>query len=283
MRFEKRWIMIGNSQKINNSFLSEFDKSELSDLAESIANYYFPKGLILPSEIAKENNITFNYGNYNDSFDGLIECRNREFHIYVNVDRVEHPYTERARFTFAHELGHYFIDEQRNALMLGISPSPLCFTGFASKNYAERQADYFASCLLLPKTKIINDCFRRKFSYQIIDELAKKYQVSLTATAIRFSDIGNHPIMVVYSQANKIVWYCHSDDFPYWTLRHGKIKVPEDTSAGDFFYKGITYRNTQEVFAIDWFNNVFQSHTYRKFNEHCIYGTNSILSIIWEN
>lgn len=276
-------MMIESNQKRNPNFLSDHDKYFLSELAEGIANYYFPNNLIVPEIIANENNITYCYGNYKESFDGLIECLNKEFHIYINLDRLEHPYTERARFTFAHELGHFFIDEQRNSLLLGLSPSHSCFTGFTSKNYAERQADYFASCLLLPKNKLEKDCIRRKFSFQIISELSKKYQTSLTATAIRFSSIGNHPIMVVYSIEGKVSWYCYSNDFPYWALRHGKAKVPEDTVAGDYFYKQVLSKSTQEVFAIDWFANVFDNHTNRKFHEQCIFGTKSVLSIIWED
>lgn len=283
MKYEKKWTMIESIQKRNNSFLTNSDKVTLSELAESIANYYFPNGPINPEFIADEYKITHSYSNYKDSFDGLIECLEKEFHIYINIDRLGHGFSERARFTFAHELGHYFIDEHRNALLLGLSPSHSCFTGFVSKNYAERQADYFASCLLLPKNKIENDCLKRKFSFQILSELSKKYKVSLTATAIRFTAIGNHPIMVVYSVDGKISWYCHSDDFPYWTLRHGKFKVPEDTVAGEYFNNKNETNTTQEVFAIDWFSNVFESHTNRKFYEHCVFGTKSVLSLIWEH
>jgi len=275
--------MIEINPKTNNNYLSNIDKYTLSELADGIATYYFPSGAINPEIIAKENNITFSYGNYLDSFDGLIECFNKKFHIYINIDRLEHPYTERARFTFAHELGHFFIDEQRNSLLLGLSPSHTCFTNFRSKNYAERQADYFASCLLLPQSKIEKDCLKRLFNFSILSELSKKYQISLTATAIRFTSIGNHPLMVVFSYDKKIVWYCFSNDFPYWILRHGKNKVPEDTVAGDFFYKHEQSKTTQEVYAIDWFDNVFDNNINRKFHEHCVFGAKSVLSIIWED
>lgn len=276
-------MMIEINQKKNNEFLTNSDKIILSELAEYISNYYFTKSAINPEIIADEYNISYSYGNYKDSFDGLIECVNKKFHIYINIDRLVHPYTERARFTFAHELGHFFIDEQRNALLLGLSPSHSCFTDYSSKNYVERQADYFASCLLLPQEKFINDCFKRKFNFQILSELSKKYQVSLTATALRFVNIGNHPIIVIYSVNGKIIWYQYSNDFPYWSLRHGKIKVPEDTVAGDYFNNGIIQNTTQVVYAIDWFSNVFESHTNRKFYEHCIFNSNSVLSIIWED
>jgi Zn-dependent peptidase ImmA (M78 family) len=145
----------------NNEFLSDNQKLSLSTLAEEISNYYFPEGIIYPEKIAADSGITFSYGNYGDAFDGLIECLSHEFHIYVNIDRLVHSQTTRARFTFAHELGHYFIDHHRNALKIGRSPSHCSKTGFVSRNLAEREADFFASCLLLPETRFKMHCHKR--------------------------------------------------------------------------------------------------------------------------
>lgn len=269
-------------KKAKSDFLSPYDKIHLNDLASSIAEFYFPRGLVNPEIIAEKYNISYSYGGYKDSFDGLIEYLNEKFHIYINIDRLGHAYTERARFTFAHELGHFFIDSHRNSLMKGISPSHSSFTGFVRKNRAERQADYFASCLLLPENGVINDCFRRKFSFSLIQELSKKYQTSISSTALRFAAIGNHPIMVVYSKRNKIEWYWSSDDFPYWYLKNGKDKVPEDSVAGEYFSLSRKPQSTQVIFAMDWFNNVWESDTNREFKEHCLYHNDQVLSVIWE-
>src|SRR5689334_23997225 len=54
---------------------------------------------------------------YGNCFDGLLEYEAGEFHVYCNVDRGNIPGGARARFTLAHELGHYFIDEHRIALI----------------------------------------------------------------------------------------------------------------------------------------------------------------------
>jgi Zn-dependent peptidase ImmA (M78 family) len=157
-----------------NDFLSKYDVEELNDLGSSIADYYFPNGQIDPILIAEKNNITYSFGNYSDAFDGLIECEYAKFHIFINLNRLQQAYSERARFTFAHELGHYFIDNHRNSLLKGLSPSHCSQTGFKSRNRAERQADYFASCLLMPENSFRKYCYRKKFEYRIIEELAKK-------------------------------------------------------------------------------------------------------------
>ncbi len=275
--------MIGRTQEKKSDFLSKHAKQELSLLAEGVSNFYCKKGLVNLEIIAEKKKITYSYGNYDNAFDGLIEHLNGQFHIYINNDRLRHPYTERARFTFAHELGHYFIDHHRNALKNGLSPSHSSFTGFVSKNYAEREADYFAACLLLPEERFQKDVLRRKFKFEIIQELSKKYQTSFTATALRFASIGNHPIMVVFSCRGAITWYWSSDDFPYWSLKYGKSRVPDDTVAGEYFKLNRSPENRQEVFALDWFNGVLDSDVDRKFFEQCLFHKGYAISVIWED
>ena len=265
-----------------NDFLSEFDVEELNDLASSIADYYFPNGQIDPIVIAEKNNITYSFGNYSDAFDGLIECEDAKFHIFINLNRLQQAYSERARFTFAHELGHYFIDNHRNSLLKGLSPSHCSQTGFKSRNRAERQADYFASCLLMPENSFRKYCYRKKFEYRIIEELAKKYGTSKSATALRFCAIGNHPIMVVYSYKNSIRWFWSSQDFRFRWLRNGKDKLPEDTVAGEYFNLGRKSKNTEPVFAMDWFNIKYDNQANLPFKEHCLIHDEQCLSIIWE-
>jgi hypothetical protein len=216
-------------------------------------------------------------------FDGLLECENGDFHIYINLTKVKQAYSERARFTFAHELGHYFIDDHRNALLKGLSPSHCSNTGFKSRNRAERQADYFASCLLMPENGFRKYCNKKKFEYRIIEELSKKYGVSKSATALRFCAIGNHPIMVVYSFKNQIKWYWSSNDFPFKWLKYGKDRLPEDTVAGEYFNIGRKSIKTEPIFAMDWFNIQFERQANMPFYEHCLIHGEHCLSIIWED
>lgn len=265
-----------------NDFLSEFDVEELNNLASSIADYYFPNGQIDPIVIADKNNITYSFGNYSDAFDGLIECEYAKFHIFINLNRLQQAYSERARFTFAHELGHYFIDNHRNSLLKGLSPSHCSQTGFKSRNRAERQADYFASCLLMPENSFKKYCYRKKFEYRIIEELSKKYGTSKSATALRFCAIGNHPIMVVYSYKNSIRWFWSSQDFRFRWLRNGKDKLPKDTVAGEYFNLGRKSLRTEPVFAMDWFNIKYDHQANLPFKEHCLTYDDQCLSIIWE-
>ena len=264
--------------------LSKARKKELSDLAEFIADLYCPNGVIQPEVIADAKSISYSYGEYENDFDGLIEHKNGKFHIYINIDRLEHAYKPRARFTFAHELGHFFIDSHRNALASGKTPAHSSFTNFSSENIVEREADFFAACLLLPKDRLKADCFRRKFNFKLVDEISHKYQTSITSTLIRLIILDLYPITVVCSQNNTVKWKWNTNDFPYFKLKHEKEKLPEDTAAGEYFLEGTKYRDTQPVFAEDWFQ-VWDNKFDRQFYEHCIYieSRNSVISIIWED
>jgi Zn-dependent peptidase ImmA (M78 family) len=264
-------------------YLSKQRKEELSNLAEFIADKYCFDNLVNPEIIAKKNNITFSYGNYEDFFDGLIEYFEKRFHIYINIDRLKHSHTLRSRFTFAHELGHFFIDEHRNALSTGSAPAHSSFTNFSSENYVEWEADYFASSLLLPKSRFQKDCFKKKFSFLLLDTLSKKYQTSLTSTAIKFADIGNHPILIIFGENNKVKWQWNSEDFPFKNLLHDKYKIPENTVIGEYFNLGKNIKKTQPVWAMDWFRNTSKNDSVRQFYEHCIPYQNQALSIIWED
>jgi len=268
---------------LKDKYLSDTKKKEISELAEFIADSYCQDNLVNPELIARKENIFFSYNDYGDYFDGLIEHLDDVFHIYINIGRLGHPYTTRSRYTFGHELGHYFLDEHRNALASGEVPAHSSFTNFKSEIYTEWEADYFSACLLMPEKHFKRHCVRRKFSFELLDELSKKYQTSLTSTAIRFADLGNHPLMIVYCEDNRIKWYWYSEDFPYVQLLHGKFKIPNDTAVGEYFHEGKKYERSQEVWAIDWFNYVPNYRTNQKFKEHCIAYKNKALSIIWED
>ena len=269
--------------KRKNDFLSKYDVANLNDLASDISDYYFPDSQIDPIVLAERKKIPYSFGNYSDAFDGLLECSNGKFHIYINIDKLGHAYSERARFTFGHELGHYFIDDHRNALLKGLSPSHCSLTGFKSRNRAERQADFFASCLLMPELRFRKYCSNKKFEFRIIQELAKKFGTSISATALRFCSIGSHPIMVVYAYENNIKWYWSSCDFPFKFLKFGKDRLTEDTDAGEYFNFGRKFKNTQKVFAMDWFSIWKDSQAEKPFYEHCLMNNKHTFSIIWED
>lgn len=263
--------------------LSKKREAELSEFAESIADYYCPEGMVSPRLIADKVGISYSYGDYGSAFDGLIEQENGDFHIFINDKyyNIDHP---RARFTFAHELGHYFIDEHRQSLLSGRTPSHPSFIDFSSKNPVELEADHFASSLLLPECRLMQDCQKRSFNFKLIEDLSAKYQTSITATVLKLMTIDKHPIMLVYIIKGKIKWFRYSHDFPFKWLKKPVGQVPKYTLAGAFFSTGEKFDEELPITANEWFDNVLDRDIDRPFFEKCIYSEkhNFVLSIIWE-
>ena len=114
----------------------------IGELAEAVAEEHAPSGHTEPEKILASNKITLSFGNYGDAFDGMLEHLNGRFHVYANLNRLRTRDSGRARFTLAHELGHYYIDDHRRALQSGSTPRHASQTDFQSKNPVEVEADH---------------------------------------------------------------------------------------------------------------------------------------------
>jgi len=185
--------------------LSPDREQELAELAEAIAEDYFPARRIEPLAIMRAKEITSSFGYYGDAFDGLLEHQSGRFHIYANLNRLEHSDSTRARFTLGHELGHYFIDEHRNAMTSGLPPHPsVC--EYESDLVVEREADHFASNLLMPSTRFRRMAQRVPSGLQGILNVANECGTSVTSTALKYLKLDIVPCLVLKWNSERLVW-----------------------------------------------------------------------------
>ena len=192
--------------KLRGSRLSPIREREIAELAEGIAEEYFPVSRIDPSEIIKAKDITMSFGLYGDYFDGLLEHRNGRFHIFANLDRVESIDSPRARFTLGHELGHYFIDEHRNALAKGLAPAHPSICEYESDLQVEREADHFASSLLMPAARFRKLAEKASLGLQGILTIADAFGTSVTSTAIKYAKSDIVPCAVIKWRKDGYAW-----------------------------------------------------------------------------
>lgn len=261
--------------------ITNTSKKYIKELAEYIALEHNDIKTPL-DKIIKSENLNVFYDDYGNAFDGVI-IYDSEFYIHINTKRGNKIDSPRGRFTLAHELGHYFIDNHRNGLKSGqLEPHP-SRNNEDMQQKIEREADYFASCLLMPEKRFSKDCFKRKFNFSTIEELSKKYNVSLTACAIRFADIGNHPIMIVYCENNEVKWKWNSPDFPFKYLAEKNNKIPEDTLVGEYFKTGKGLNRTEQLWAGDWFSCYNPNDDNKRIYEHFIPHKDKALCVIWED
>lgn len=154
----------------------------LAALAGRLASR-FTDSKVEPEEIAREAGIAFRYAPFPEDFDGVLMHQAGRFFIVCN-DRVHPRGSGRSRFTFAHELGHFFIPEHRAALEQG--QPHFSRTEFTSNSPFEREADHFAASLLLPEPLVRRVTATAPGSLlRRVERAADFLGASLTATAFR--------------------------------------------------------------------------------------------------
>jgi hypothetical protein len=111
------------------------------------------------------------------------------------------------RFTVAHELGHYFIPGHAEHLFTkgdGIHKSR---GDFSSGDRLERQADFFASSLLMPMDQFSKAIWQADAGLDGVIHLADVFGTSLTATAINYARHAEIPLAIIMSNDQSIE-YC---------------------------------------------------------------------------
>ena len=188
----------------SSPYLSESRRRELGELAEFIADEHCQgEGPVDPELILQSKGVTLSYGNYKDAFDGLLEHRDGRFHVYCNASRCRTK--TRKRFTLGHELGHYFIDEHREALRGGNTPSHASFP-LDSSNPAEREADSFAASLLAPELRLRRALGKRGHQMESVLDLARTFDVSPLVVAGRLLDFDEGLLASVFWTAEGYKW-----------------------------------------------------------------------------
>jgi hypothetical protein len=149
-----------------------------------------------------------NHSDFNGKIEFLPDVGS--FVIYhPNFDTYEWP--RRLRFSLAHELGHYHIEEHRQALLQGKTHNSK--PGFQSKDPKELQADEFAASLLIPWDLMEPKIEKRGFlTLSEIMPIADQCDASPYATAIRYVRMASESCAVVVAHNGKVKGRFCSDE-----------------------------------------------------------------------
>lgn len=181
--------------------------SEIEDIVNNVLTKYQKKGgsYKLFDDIMLEEGIVFKeVKSANNDFVGALTKGNsgQQNYIFINGNIGN---IGRRHFTIAHELGHYFLSHQLKDNAIFCSNNDIVEEG-TQYDPIEREANYFASCFLMPEEKVkpafliilenrsrkkIKDFLLVKNDYTfgvwilIRDELTKRYGVSEAALRFR--------------------------------------------------------------------------------------------------
>ncbi|MFT3783536.1 MAG: ImmA/IrrE family metallo-endopeptidase [Nibricoccus sp.] len=165
---------------------------EIAEFAEHIAITRFHGERVQPEEIAAQESIAFRYSSFPEDFDGILLCEQKKFFIICNERRSARG-TPRSRFTFAHELGHFFLDEHRLPLSSGKIPAHFSLAEFVSDQPIEAEADLFAANLLMPTKSFRLQAANLNPGIDLICTLASTFGTSVTSTAYRALELDVFP------------------------------------------------------------------------------------------
>jgi Zn-dependent peptidase ImmA (M78 family) len=186
-------------------------------------------------------------------------------------------------FVMAHELGHFINEALTKPLLKGEAVFKCGFEDFYGKNKTlETDANDFAAELLMPENWMIKVVKGKMLNGKLIEDTAKYFNVSLTAAAIRYSEVGTRECAVVLSKDGFVKWSSINKSFKYQFIRP-KNKVNSLSYTYDFF-KGSAIPNTEEEIPAEaWFNECYNIDKKDKVYEFNVPMPryNSVLSLIW--
>ena len=237
----------------------------LAELAEDIWETHSGGVPACLETIVEKNQLTMSVSDYGEAFDGLIEHRRGRFHIYLNTARGP-AWSPRSRFTLGHELGHYFIDEHRNALAGGEPPHG-SFPSRPSENPAEQEANLFSSHLLMPTKKYHAKFKKTKPGLQAIRDIADSFQVSIQCSALRYVVSSGRPCAIIMFRNGAKPWWDVSPELEAMGLTRPRDldrEFPEDfataqAKATESTQPMVIYSNS--TVADVWFSNIHASST----------------------
>jgi hypothetical protein len=167
------------------------------------------------------------------------------------------------RFSIAHELGHYLLDDHIDYVLPKGSQVHASHAGFVSADQYELEADNFAAGLLMPDRPFKRGLEKCERGISTVESMAKLCRTSLTATAIRYVELTDDAVAVVVSTGPTID-YCRMSETMKslrdlsW-LRKGS-PVPMNTATAPLNknpdHIARSDRAAEEIDVMDWLGGV---------------------------
>jgi len=184
------------------------------------------------------------------------------------------------KFILAHEIGHLVLHKEISELF---SDTTKTLNEWFANGPHEIEANQFAAELLMPSELFKSKVAGRKMELELIREIADFFGTSQTATLLKYKDLGDFSVSIIYSENGIVQWKKESDDFPLKYLPKGS-KIQNGSAAWDFFNGQGLEEEPVLVEALDWFPEDFEieNHLTTEFFEHNFrIGSNGLLCCLW--
>lgn len=186
----------------------------------------------------------------------LIRYRNAFAIVYA----ADVPSAGFQRFSVAHELGHYFMPGHPEKLLGAGDGQHRSQAEYASSDPYEREADEFATGLLMPTALVRKDLAGCRDGLAGIERLASSCGTSLVASAIRYTDVTCAPVAVIVSRDGYVDYcFCSEEmlEFSGIAAPRARSAVPQETITERFHRNGTLVeraaKERDEGMLRDWF------------------------------
>lgn len=188
-----------------------------------------------------------------DGFDGLLKA-NKARSKWLILYNSATPSEGRKRFTIAHEFGHYILHRhQQDLFECGDDDIE---TGDNNDRDIEAEADLFASTLLMPLDDFRRQVDGQPISFDLLGHCADRYGVSLTAAALRWTEIAPKRAVLVASRDDHMLWAKSNKaalkSGAYFATRKNTIELPHDALAHS--YNAMDMVDNRTGRAQSWFS-----------------------------
>lgn len=167
-----------------------------------------------------------------EGFDGMLaanKARSKWLILYNSAV----PSEGRQRFTIAHEFGHYLLHRERQERFECGGED--IETGDGRKPDIEIEADQFASTLLMPLDDFRRQVDGQPVSFDLLEHCADRYGTSLTAAALRWTEVAPGRVIVVASRDDHMLWAKSNEaafkSGAYFATRKRTIAMPGSSLA----------------------------------------------------
>jgi Zn-dependent peptidase ImmA (M78 family) len=184
------------------------------------------------------------------------------------------------RFAIAHEIGH-FVMHKKVSQLLACTDSDMR-ASYRSSAY-EIEASIFAGALLMPRQLFQARMAKSVPTADVIKDLAREFDTSLTATALRYIETSKDYCVFVVSENNKIRWWRASDSFGNHNLwLDSRTTLPRHSAAAAFFRDGESPDEPIEVDVKDWFGELEDIDSDYAFEQAIpLPEFDQVISLIW--
>jgi len=150
-------------------------------------------------DIADTEGIKFKFADYPDnSWDGTLLFKGEKRAILVNTHK---GLIGRHNFTFAHELGHYFLGHQPDYTQGGQSAIECTASDMTDNSHPkEVDANKFAQELLMPADQFRYDMIGSTLDFTLIGNMANRYMVSKQACSYRIVGLTQMPCIIIFTK-----------------------------------------------------------------------------------